>query len=90
MILYVGRIEPVKGLELLIKAAGELRGRSDFQLLLVGETSLAAPRWQPIKGWPRSSIAARLSFPGLVEHHHLPRYYNAAAVTVILYYESFA
>ena len=91
MILYVGRIEPVKGLELLIKAAGELRGRSDFQLLLVGGdifSGAAVAAYQRLAA--QLGIAARLSFPGLVEHHHLPRYYNAAAVTVIpSYYESF-
>ncbi|NLY39162.1 MAG: glycosyltransferase family 1 protein [Firmicutes bacterium] len=91
VILYVGRIEPVKGLELLIQAAGELRDQVDFQLLIIGGNSYSSPA---VEAYQRLAaqlgIASRITFLGLVEHQELPRYYSAAAVTALpSYYESF-
>lgn len=92
IILYVGRIEPVKGLDLLLHAFAALRGRVyDCRLIIAGGDEHSAPAVEMYRRLARQlGICAQVTFAGLIEHSMLPYYYNAADVTVApSYYESF-
>ncbi len=91
-VLFVGRMEPVKGLELLLRAAAILHGQGcSFKLLIAGGDAPDDPAIQHYRKLALEwGIADRLVFPGPVEHYLLPFYYSAADVTVIAsHYESF-
>ena len=91
IILFVGRIEPLKGIDILIAAAAQLHENENFAVLIVGgdaraETQIAELRAQA----ERLGVDHHISFVGAVEHTELPLYYNAADVCVVpSYYESF-
>ncbi len=91
VILAIGRIEPVKGYDLLIKAAALLPPEDKFRLVIVGGDEKSQAQVAHLKELATNSgISDRLIFAGLVEHQNLPLYYNAADVTVIpSFYESF-
>ena len=91
IILFVGRIEPLKGIDVLIGAAAQLHDDENFRVLIVGGDSRTAAEVAQLR-----SLAARLgvdhhiAFVGAVAHEDLPLYYNAADVCVVpSYYESF-
>lgn len=91
LILFVGRLEPVKGLDLLIRAFAELPGKDNCRLLIIGGDEASAGA---VKGYQELArqlgIVDRVHFAGLVAHEELPAYYNAARILVIpSYYESF-
>ena len=91
LILYVGRIEPVKGLDLLIKAVTLLPAEENYRLLIIGGDDLNSPLVQRLKEISAElGIARKINFKGLVEHDQLSLYYNAADITVLpSAYESF-
>ena len=90
-ILAVGRIEPVKGFELLIEAVSLLPSEDDFKVVIIGgEGSGRAPLAALKDKVFDLGLSDRVFFTGVVEHSCLPFYYNAADITVIpSYYESF-
>ena len=80
-LLFVGRPDPIKGLENLISAASMLGHDSDFQLLVIG----CGNRYMG-----DDDIKARTIYVGPVEHAKMCLYYSAADLCVIpSYYESF-
>ncbi len=91
VILYVGRVEPLKGLGILVEAVAQLEEREDTRLLVVGGEP--GEDRQPL--WLKSSveqlgIGHMATFVGAVEQSELPTYYAAADVLVLpSYYESF-
>jgi D-inositol-3-phosphate glycosyltransferase len=89
VLLFIGRIEPLKGIDVLIRAASQLDGR--FQLLVVGGDEKDAPRTGELQALARElGIAGKVVFADAVPHDELPRYYNAASVCIVpSYYESF-
>jgi len=92
IILYVGRIEPVKGLDLLLHAFAALRGNGyECRLIIAGGDEHSAPAVEMYRRLARQlGIGAQVTFTGLIEHSMLPYYYGAADVTVApSYYESF-
>lgn len=90
IVLYVGRLEALKGIDILVLAMAQLE-RSDAQLLIVGGDSQAEAEVRDLKQLAASlGIESRVRFVGAVEQSELPRYYNAADVCVMpSYYESF-
>ena len=90
-LLFVGRIEPLKGLELLIRATAELGGGAKVRLLVVGGVLDGDPeldRMRRLAG--ELGIEGSVDFVGRVDHEELPLYYNAADVCVVpSFYESF-
>lgn len=90
IILSVGRIEPIKGFDLLISAAALLPGEDDFRLVIVGGDDQSSERIARLKeGAAEQGLAGKVIFPGLVEHERMPLYYSAADVTVLAsHYES--
>lgn len=90
IILAVGRIEPVKGFDLLLKAAALLPAEDNFKLLIIGgdgQSSTAVGRLKETAA--ALGLAGKVHFTGVVDHDLLPLYYNAADVTVLAsFYES--
>jgi D-inositol-3-phosphate glycosyltransferase len=89
VLLFVGRIEPLKGIDVLIRAAAHLDG--NFQLLVVGGDGKDAGRKRDLRRLAREiGVAGRVVLADAVPHDELPGVYNAADVCVVpSYYESF-
>jgi len=90
ILLWVGRLEKLKGVDILIEALAQLDER-DFTLMLVGGDEHAADLKEELRSQAvEAGIAANIRFEGPVPHERLPVYYNAADVCVVpSYYESF-
>lgn len=91
IILAVGRVEPVKGFDLLIRAAAYLPNEDNCKVVIVGGDTASSEQIAALKETAAHlGLQEKLLFTGLVDHDQLPLYYNAAAVTVIpSHYESF-
>lgn len=90
-LLYVGRLEPLKGVDLLLGAAAQLGEGADFQLLIVGGERRPGGERRRLQGLARRlGLDGRAAFLGPVPHQRLPLYYSAADVLLApSYYESF-
>ncbi len=89
--LYVGRLEPLKGLELLLQTAAQLETCHEVRVLVVGGAANGDRELDRIHSLARDlDVEDVFDFVGRVEHEELPFYYNAADVCVVpSYYESF-
>lgn len=89
-ILFVGRIEPLKGIERLLRAM-PLLGHRKPRLIVIGggeQSSQEMERLKRLSG--ELKIEHLVNFLGVLEHEQLPYYYNAADVCVLpSYQESF-
>jgi D-inositol-3-phosphate glycosyltransferase len=90
VILFVGRIQALKGVEQLIRAMSCLVERN-FRLVIVGGGKQSQPEVDRLQQLARElRLADAVEFRGLIKNELLPRYYSAADVSVIpSYYESF-
>ena len=96
IVLYVGRFDPRKGIETLVRACAQI-AQSDspkFRLLIVGGSDSQAAdgaERDRIEGIVHSlGLAAIVDFVGMVGHDRLPMYYTAADVCVVpSHYEPF-
>jgi D-inositol-3-phosphate glycosyltransferase len=90
VILWVGRLEKLKGVDILVGAVAQLAER-DFTLLIVGGDDRAAPLRSELEAQAAAEgLTANVRFEGPVAHDRLPAYYSAADVVVVpSYYESF-
>jgi D-inositol-3-phosphate glycosyltransferase len=91
IILYVGRIEPLKGIDILLKAFAQLEDTTDARLLVVGGKLEDDEELECLKILAlQLGIQERVTFTGSVPQARLPEYYSAADVFVLpSYYESF-
>jgi D-inositol-3-phosphate glycosyltransferase len=91
MILFVGRMEPLKGIDLLLGAAAHLDDEPPFRVLVVGGEGNGTDEVHRLRHLSAGlGIEDRVDFMGPVGHDKLPLYYNAADVCVVpSYYESF-
>ena len=92
ILLFVGRADPIKGLDNLLKAISLLKRHKDFHLIIIGgdDSSMAGVR-QTISTWEKCDIVDRVHLIGPVPHDQMYLYYNAADFCVIpSYYESFS
>jgi glycosyltransferase involved in cell wall biosynthesis len=81
LLLWVGRLVPVKGLDVLVRAARELRDRSvGYHLYLVGGGPLRAALEADVM---QSGLAGQITFLGSKPPDQLPDWYRAADVTVL-------
>ncbi len=90
IILFVGRIDPLKGIDRLLMALPKLNGQKP-KLLVIGGDEDSRPEVERLQRLSRSlHIQDSVTFAGIVEQKELPLYYSAADVCVIpSYYESF-
>ncbi len=91
IVLYVGRIEPLKGLDILIGALAYIEDIPDIRLVVVGGSPGTDDEMGRLKALSRElGVADHVTFTGAVNHAQLPQYYNAADVFVLpSYHESF-
>jgi D-inositol-3-phosphate glycosyltransferase len=91
VILYVGRIEPIKGLDILVSALALLEDMGDTRLLVVGGRPGQDEELDRLKSLAaRLGISDMVTFTGAVPQAELPTYYSAADVFVLpSYSESF-
>jgi D-inositol-3-phosphate glycosyltransferase len=88
-VLFVGRIEPLKGIDVLLRAVSHIDGR--FRVLVIGGDGKDLARKAELAALAAElRIADKVTFLDAVPHGDLPLYYNAADICVVpSYYESF-
>ena len=79
IVLWVGRMVPVKGLDVLLQAWEQVAVRGST-LYLVGEGPLEASLRKRVES---ASLSSRVRFVGSVAHDALPDWYRAADLTVL-------
>ena len=91
VVLYVGRLEPLKGLDILVRAVADLAMADSTRLIVVGGDPDSDELVGDLEALALSvGIAERLTFAGAVPQQDLPWYYSAADVLVLpSHYESF-
>jgi D-inositol-3-phosphate glycosyltransferase len=89
--LYVGRFDPIKGIDRLLEAMAHLRHHRRLRLVIIGGDGPDTPEYQNLQKLARKSgIQNTVTFVGRIEQKYLSPYYSAADVLVIpSYYESF-
>jgi D-inositol-3-phosphate glycosyltransferase len=89
--LYVGRLEPLKGVELLLHTAAHLETCRPMRVLVVGGAADGDQQVDRLRSLARTlNVDGVIDFVGRVDQEELPLYYNAADVCVVpSYYESF-
>jgi D-inositol-3-phosphate glycosyltransferase len=89
--LYVGRFDPIKGIDRLLNAIAHLRRQQRVQLLIIGGDGPETDEFQELQQLTRKlGIEDSVMFVGRIEQNRLPPYYSAADALVIpSYYESF-
>jgi glycosyltransferase involved in cell wall biosynthesis len=81
LLLWVGRMVPVKGLDTLLAACERLKqANGDFQLCLVGDGPLRASLVAEVE---RRGLTDHVTFVGLVDHAQLGPWFRAADLTVL-------
>lgn len=84
-LLFVGRVDPIKGLDLLIDAIRLYN--KDVKLNIVGGPSKGEDNYENIKSY---ASGLRINFTGRIKHNQLIEYYSKAAMVIVpSYYESF-
>jgi D-inositol-3-phosphate glycosyltransferase len=91
IILFVGRIEPLKGIDQLLKAMSYLSNIQGVRLVIIGgdeHSQYELDRLRKLSG--ELHIQDLVTFLGLIKQEQMPYFYSAADVCVIpSYYESF-
>jgi D-inositol-3-phosphate glycosyltransferase len=91
IILFVGRIIPLKGIDNLLKAMTYLEKKERIKLVVIGGDEHCQTEVERLKDLSRSlKIQESVIFLGLVKQEILPFFYSAANLCVVpSYYESF-
>jgi peptidoglycan/xylan/chitin deacetylase (PgdA/CDA1 family)/glycosyltransferase involved in cell wall biosynthesis len=81
VLLWVGRMHPVKGLDVLLDACARLRARNTpFHLYLVGDGQVRGALEAQASG---SGLGSAVTFVGEQTHERVPDWYRAADLTVL-------
>jgi len=91
IVLFVGRLEPLKGLDKLLESIPYLRGEQKPRLLIVGGDESSRYEEERLLEMSRNlGIEDSVTFSGSIKQERLPYFYSAADVCVIpSFYESF-
>ncbi len=91
IILFVGRIDPLKGADNLIKALPHLSHIPKLRLMIVGGGEHSQREIEHLRKLALNlDVRNSVDFLGLIKHGDLPYFYNAADACVVpSYYESF-
>ena len=91
LILFVGRMDPLKGLEQLLTALTYIDGEKPPLLMVVGGDAHSQNQVQALQRMAKElNIEDRITFVGSVAQSRLPLFYSASDVCAIpSYYESF-
>jgi D-inositol-3-phosphate glycosyltransferase len=90
-LLFVGRIEPLKGIDRLLRAMTYLHNGHRLRAVIIGGDGNSHNEVERLKRLSRElRIEDSVTFLGVVKHEKLPCFYSAATACVIpSYYESF-
>ena len=90
IVLFVGRINPLKGIDNLVRAMTYLK-RQRPKLIIIGGDEQSQPEVERLERLSRSlHMRDSVAFHGLVKQETLPYFYSAADLCVVpSYYESF-
>ncbi|MEN8230884.1 MAG: glycosyltransferase [Bacteroidota bacterium] len=90
-LLYVGRIDPMKGLDRLLEAVALLKQKIYCRLLIIGGDDSPCQEQDHLTQMARNlNIEECVTLAGSLSQQELPHYYSAADVFVFpSYYESF-
>ena len=81
VLLWVGRMVPVKGLDILMRSCGHLhRAGREFALFVVGDGPLRASIERQAR---EQGVSDLVQFPGVVKHSELADWYRAADLTIL-------
>ncbi len=91
VILFVGRIEPLKGIDRLLMAMSYLKKWPRLKLIIIGGDGSSRLELARLKALVQElNIESSVSFPGSVPQERLPLFYSAADACVVpSHYESF-
>jgi len=91
IILFVGRIEPLKGVDQLLKAVSHLPNSQEPRLVIIGGDEQSQHEVEKLQALSRAlHIQDSVDFLGMVKYEQMPYFYDAADVCVVpSYYESF-
>ena len=91
IILFVGRIEPLKGIDQLLKAMTYLKNGQRPKLVIIGGDEHSQYELERLQKLARAlQVQDSVTFLGLVKQERMPYLYSAADVCVVpSYYESF-
>ena len=91
VLLYVGRVQPLKGPELLLESVARLDLNEGLKVLIVGGDVTGDEEVTKVRRLAGElGIDHLVSFEGTVPHRRLVHYYNAADLCVVpSFYESF-
>jgi D-inositol-3-phosphate glycosyltransferase len=91
IILFVGRIDPLKGVEDLIKALPHLSRIPKLRLMIIGGGEHSQREIEQLRKLAHNlDVRSSVDFLGLIKHEELPYFYSAADACVVpSYYESF-
>lgn len=90
VVLYVGRVERLKGIEILLQAVAGMEEEDGVRLFIVGGAPGEAEQQRLKRVAASLDVLDRVEFTGSVPRERLPLYYSAADVSVFpSYYESF-
>ncbi len=91
IILFVGRIEPLKGIDQLLKAMPYLQNIQGLRVVIIGGDEHSRHEIEQLRKLSRDlHIQDSVTFLGLIKHERLPYFYSAADACVVpSYYESF-
>jgi D-inositol-3-phosphate glycosyltransferase len=91
IVLYVGRLAPIKGIERLLEAMTHLKRPKPLRLLIVGGDDQDTRESRALQRLSQElGIRDAVTFVGRVDHDRLPPYYCAADVLALpSHYETF-
>lgn len=90
LLLWVGRLEKLKGVDILVSALAQLEAPGARLLIVGGDEHADGLRAELQAQAEAAGVGDRIHFEGAVPHQRLPLYYSAADVCVVpSYYESF-
>ena len=91
LVLFVGRFDPMKGVDLAIRSVYHLADSNEIQLFIIGGDGPSSGPYQKIEHYVNElGIGEQVQLIGPVEHSQMVRYYQKADVVVISSrYESF-
>ena len=91
VILFVGRVEPLKGIDRLLEAISHLKKQPVLKLVIIGGDDSSQFELAKLRALSRDlGIKNSVSFLGSVPQKRLPLFYSAADICVVpSYYETF-
>ncbi len=91
ILLYVGRMDAIKGLDVLIHSVAYMETPCNLKVLVIGGSKQDREFDKAQKLVNTLGVADKVDFLGTLEHESMPLYYQAADVCVVpSYYESFS